>query len=225
MLVLLAIGLGALGGGGWLVYSELARPATHAEIAAASRAEVATRWQRLTAGQMFPATVRFNVSSGLSTGAYRVGIAPGASCSAALGPQLAAALDRRGCVRVLRATYTDASRVFVLTTGIAVMPSATAAQRAVSSFGASHPHGGIKPVTFPGTVANLPGTAQSDWFGVFHAGPYVLAFAAGAADGQSVQAAGLNPALADLAFGVERSLATQLAGPARNPCQAPDIRC
>jgi hypothetical protein len=220
-----AIGVAGLGGGGWLVYSELARPATHAEIAAASQAEIASRWERLTAGQIFPASIPYALASGLPTSAYRVGIAPVASCPAALGPQIAAALDRRGCTRVLRATYTDASRTLVLTTGIAVMPSATAAQHAVSGFGASHPHGGIKPVTFPGTVADIPGTAGTDWFGVFHSGPYVLMFAAGTTDGQSVQAAGLNPALVDLAFGVERPLATRLAGQDRNPCQNQDIQC
>jgi hypothetical protein len=225
LLLFLAVGFAGLGGGGWLVYSELARPATSAEIAAASRAEIASRWQRLTAGEIFPATIRYTTAPGITATAYRVGIAPSASCPAALGPQIAAVLDRRGCTRVLRATYTDASRVFMLTTGIAIMPSAAAASHAVTSFAASHPHGGIKPVPFPGTVANIPGTTGSDWFGAFHAGPYVLAFAAGATDGQSAQATGLNPAMVDLAFSVERPLAAQLAGQRRNPCQDQDIRC
>ena len=31
------------------------------------------------------------------------------------------------------------------------------------------------------------GATQNDWFGVFHSGPYVLMFAAGAADGEPVR--------------------------------------
>jgi len=225
VLIVFAIGLAGLGGGGWLVYSELARPATHAEIMAASETEIAFRWQREAAGQIFPATIRYIAASGLAASASRVGIAPRASCAAALDAQLATALDRRGCVTVLRAAYLDSSGAFALTAGIAVMPSATAARRAVSSFGASKPHGGVKTVTFAGTVANIPGAVQNDWYGVFHQGPYVLLFAAGTTDGQSVRITGLNPALVDLAFGVERPLAALLTEQARNPCQDQDIRC
>ena len=225
VLGLFATGLTVVAGSGWLVYSELARPATHAEIATASQAEIASRWERLTAGQIFPATIGYTTTSGLTTSADRVGIAPRSPCPAALDPQLATALDRRGCSEVLRAAYTDASHAFVLTTGIAVMPSATDAQRAVASFGTSRPHGGVKAVTFPGTMADTAGTAQSDWFGVYHAGPYVMLFAAGTTDGQNVQVAALNPGLVDLAFGVERPLARQLAGQDPDPCQNQDIQC
>ena len=219
------IGLAGVGGGGWLVYSELARPATHAEVIAAGQAEVASRWERLAAGQIFPAIIHYAAPSGPVTTAYRVGIAPRSSCRAALDPPLAAALDRRGCTTVLRTSYTDASRAFMLTAGIAVMPNATFAQRAVSGFGTSKPHGGVRTLAFPGTVADVPGAAQDDWFGIFHAGPYVLMFAAGTTDGEPVRVAGLNPALVDLAFGVERPLAAQLAEQARNPCQDQDIQC
>jgi hypothetical protein len=57
VLGLIVMGLAGVGGGGWLVYSELARPATHAEVAAAARAEIASRWERLAAGQIFPANI------------------------------------------------------------------------------------------------------------------------------------------------------------------------
>jgi hypothetical protein len=164
------------------------------------------------------------MAPGLPTSAYRVGIAPRASCRTALDPQLAAALDKQGCTAVLRAAYTDATRGYVLTVGIAATPSPAAAQRAVTNFGASHPHGGVRTAAFPGTVADLAGSSQNDWFGVFHAGPYVVMFAAGATDGQPVQAAGLNPGLADLAFGVVRPLAAQLAQGGQ-PCQRQDIQC
>lgn len=213
-----------MGGGGWLIHSELARPATRAEVTAAGQTEIVSRWQRLTAGQIFPATVGYAAAPGLATSATLVGIAPRASCRAATGPQLAAALARQGCTAVLRATYTDASRAYVLTAGVAVMPSPAAAQRAVTNFGGARPHGGVRAVAFPGTVANLAGTEANDWFGVFHAGNYVVMFAAGAADGQSVQSTALNPDLADLAFGVVRPLATRLAGGGQ-PCRRQDIQC
>ena len=224
VLILAAIGLSGIAGGGWLVYRELARPATRAEATAAGQAEIGSRWARLTAGQMFPAAIGYTGPSGARTDAYLVGIAPRASCSRALDPQAAAALGRQGCRTVLRATYTDASRTLVLTAGVAVMPSTGAALRAVTAFGARQPQGGVKAVPFPGTVADLPGTAASDWFGIFHAGPYVVLFAAGYADGQSVRVTAVNPALADLAFGVVRPLAGVMAlgGP---PCQRPDIQC
>jgi hypothetical protein len=225
VLAVFAAGLGGVAGGGWLGYSELARTATHAEIVAASQAEAESRWERLAAGQIFPAAVRYAAPSGLLTTAYRVGIAPRSSCSAALDPPLAAALDRRGCTAVLRGTYTDASRAFVVTAGVAVMPNPAAAQHAVSGFGTSKPQGGVKWLAFPGTVADIAGTAQNDWFGVFHSGPYVLMFAAGATDGEPVRVSGLNPALADLAFEVERTVAAVLTEQPRNPCQDQDIQC
>jgi hypothetical protein len=221
VLVVFAAGLAGVAGGGWLGYSELARTATHAEIMAASQAEVGSRWERLAAGQIFPAAVRYAAPSGLLTTAYRVGIAPRSPCSAALDPPLAAALDRRGCTAVLRAAYTDASRAFVVTAGIAVMPNPAAAQRAVSG----KPQGGVKWLAFPGTVADIAGTAQNDWFGVFHSGPYVLMFAAGAADGEPVRVSGLNPALVDLALSTERAVAAVLTEQPRNPCQDQDIQC
>ena len=129
VLAFFVIGLAGVSGGGWLVYSELARPATHAEVIAAGQAEIASRWERLAAGQIFPAIIHYAAPSGLVTTAYRIGIAPRSSCRAALDPPLAAVLDRRGCTTVLRASYTDASRAFMLTAGIAVMPNATSAQR------------------------------------------------------------------------------------------------
>jgi hypothetical protein len=224
VLVLAAIGLSGIAGGGWLVYRELARTATPAEARAAGQAELVSRWARLTAGQMFPATIGYTGASGTRTDAYLVGIAPSVRCAEALDPLAAAALDPQRCGAVLRATYTDASRTLVVTAGVAVMPSTAAALRAVTNFGAHQPHGGVKVAAFPGTVANLAGNANSDWYGAFHAGPYIVLFAAGYADGQSVQVTSVNPALADLAFAVVRPLATVISQTG-SPCQRPDIQC
>ena len=71
-----------------------------------------------------------------------------------------------GCTAVLRAAYTDASGTFVLTAGVAVMRSAAAADRAVTSLTAQQAHGGVNPVSFPGTstaAAPATGPAVSMW--------------------------------------------------------------
>jgi len=58
---------------------------------------------------MFPASVGYTGLEGVKTTASLVGVAPRASCRAALDPPAAAALDPQGCTAVLRAAYTDAS--------------------------------------------------------------------------------------------------------------------
>lgn len=223
VLTLAALGLAGIAGGGWLGYRELTRPATRAEIAAAGQAELASRWERLTAGQMFPARVGYTGLEGIKTSALLVGIAPRATCRAALDPAAATALDRPGCTAVLRAAYTDASRTFVLTAGVAVMRSAAAAGRALASLTAQQAHGGVKAASFPGTVAGQPG-ASGDWSGGFHVGPYIILFTGGYADGQPAGVTAVNPALVDLAYGVARPLAS-LMTPAGSPCARPDVQC
>ena len=86
LLILTALGLTGIAGGGWLGYREMTRAATRAEISAAGQAELASRWERLTAGQMFPARVGYTGPEGVKTAAWLVGIAPRASCRAALDP-------------------------------------------------------------------------------------------------------------------------------------------
>ena len=224
ILTLAALGVAGITGGAWLGYRELTRAATRAEITAAGQAELASRWERLTAGQMFPARVGYTGLEGVKTTASLVGIAPRASCRAALDPPAAAALDRQGCTTVLRAAYTDASGTFVLTAGVAVMRSAAAADRAMTSLSAQQVHGGLRPALFGGTVADQPGSAGGDWSGGFHVGPYIILFTGGYADGQPAGVTAANPALVDLAYGVVRPLAS-LMSPGGSPCARPDVRC
>jgi hypothetical protein len=125
---------------------------------------------------------------------------------------------------MLRAAYTDASGTFVLTAGVAVMRSAAAADRAVTSLTAQPVHGGVKPALFSGTVADQPGDAGGDWSGGFHVGPYIILFTGGYADGQPAGLRAANPALVDLAYGVVRPLAG-LMSPGSSPCTRPDVQC
>ena len=103
--------------------------------------QVMRRWQATPAGQIFPASVSYQLSAQalqdaapLALDALRVSIAPQVSdCAKAVTSQVAGAMLRRnGCEAVLRATYIDATRSYVMTVGVAVLPTAAAAASAAS---------------------------------------------------------------------------------------------
>ncbi len=154
--------------------------------------EVGKRWRTWPAGAIFPAAVTYRIpatnlasDTGLTLTARRVGIAPEASCATVTDTAAAGLLARHGCTAVLRATYVDATGAFVTTVGVAVLPSARAADAvaaALSSPGALSP--GVRVASFPGTL--------SAWFGnqgrqvslSISVGPYLVMYAAGYADGR-----------------------------------------
>jgi hypothetical protein len=211
-------------GGALGLHAELARHATAAEAAAAGRQELASRWLRLTAGQIFPRTVSYSSSAtGQRWPARLIGIAPRASCAAATDPKVAAVLTRSRCRAVLRATYADASGTLVATVGIAVMPSEAAASAATEAI-PIQPDAGVRAVSFPGTVADLFRDAQRAAFAQQEQGPYALFYAVGFADGRVTRAGTGDPALGDLGSGIVHSLAAAFS-PAGNACQEKDIRC
>jgi hypothetical protein len=102
--------------------------------------EVQKRWRAMPAGRIFPATVGYSLPDGivpddppLTLQAVRIAIAPQSSCTAAVTSSAAASLlHRNGCSAILRATYIDQTSSFVVTVGIAVLPTPGAAS-AVSS--------------------------------------------------------------------------------------------
>ena len=103
--------------------------------------EVMRRWQQLPAGRIFPASVSYQLSAKtlqdtapLQLNAFRVSIAPQESdCAKAVTSAAAGALlHKSGCQAVLRATYVDATRSFVMTVGVAVLPDAASAAGADS---------------------------------------------------------------------------------------------
>ena len=103
--------------------------------------EVMRRWQTTPAGQIFPASVPYQLSAQvlqdaapLDLDALRVSIAPQESdCAKAVTSAAAGAVLRKnGCEAVLRATYVDATRSYVMTVGVAVLPNAAAAASADS---------------------------------------------------------------------------------------------
>jgi hypothetical protein len=164
--------------------------------------EVMRRWQIMPAGQIFPASVSYQLSAQtlqdvapLALDAFRVSIAPQQSdCAKAMTSAAAGAVLRRnGCEVVLRATYVDATRSYVMTVGVAVLPNAAAA--ASVDRGLTPPrlaaareagHGGRLPagvmvVRFGGTGASLY-DYNRQISKSFTAGPYVVMYAVGYSD-------------------------------------------
>jgi hypothetical protein len=157
--------------------------------------QVSNRWRSLPAGDIFPASVRYRLPaaalaglSGVNLQAVRAGIAGQSSCAAGADAAAARLLDAAGCQALLRATYTDESATYVMTVGVAVLPGAaraSAAQSAMARAGAgSALDPGVRAVAFGGTTAGLFGDAQRQISRSFAAGPYVIMYTAGYADGR-----------------------------------------
>ena len=99
--------------------------------------EFGRSWRAQQAGKIFPASVSYAPPAVLDEGAApltlsarRIGIARQASCRAATDAAAAAVLVRNGCSAVLRATYADGTSSYVVTVGVAVLPSTAQADRA-----------------------------------------------------------------------------------------------
>jgi hypothetical protein len=223
MVLLLVIGLGASGAGGTLLVLELTRHATTAEATAAGQQELASLWQRMTIGQVFPKTVTYSTGGGDQAVATRIGIAPQSPCAAAADPKVAQALRTSGCVTMLRATYVDQSGTVLATVGIAVMTSAAGAQRVQDAIQPTEQTAGVLAVSFPG--AAFPASAR-EIFGTQVGGPYVFFYTAGYADGRSASFEEGNNETAplDLGSGVVFGLSAAFTAPAK-PCASKDITC
>ena len=166
--------------------------------------EVMRRWQLLPAGQIFPASVSYQLSAKtlqdqdpLPLNAFRLSIAPPESdCAKAVTSAAAGAVLRKnGCQAVLRATYVDATRSFVMTVGVAVLPDSAAAASvhtklatlrlaaARQANGASLLPAGVLVLRYGGA-----GGRTYDYnrqiSASFTAGPYVVMYAAGYSDGR-----------------------------------------
>ncbi len=223
--VLIVLGIACIGGGGFLLVRELGRKATKAEVAAAVQQEVASRWRRLPAGKVFPATVSYTDSENITTTARLVGIATPASCQSALDASIARAVRRLGCTVVLRATYLDASGTLVTTIGVAVLRSAGAAGDADVRLTGGTLTTGVRAVTFAGTIASGFGDQQRVIFGIEHGtGPYLFFYTGGYADGRPDKSPNLNGDLLALGDSVATTVESVLTS-YKNPCSMKDIKC
>jgi hypothetical protein len=201
--------------------------------------EIAGRWQRLSAGQIFPSSVGYQLSAAvlqdatpLKLSALRVAIAPQGGCGTGVTTSAAAqVLHRDGCKAILRATYVDATWSYVMTVGVAVLPSDAAAAKADQSLSqprlaaAHQPEAGrlaagIQVVRYHGTAAAMYDYSRQI-SASFADGPYLVMYAAGYADGRPrVPVASDHYADAEmtsLAEGVAQSVADTLAAPPASP--------
>jgi hypothetical protein len=226
IVALTVVGVAGIGGGGTLLTRELTRGPTNAEKAAAVQQEIASRWQRLPAGKIFTPALAYTTGGlGASFSATLVGIAPPASCAAALDPALASLLHRYGCVTVLRATYIDYSGTEAVTIGLVVMKSVGAGNRAIANSASLPANAGVGTFPLPGTVAAQFGEAQRQYFSTLTSiGTYVFLAVAGFTDGRVSGSGSGVPSLADLGNGVTRSLEAVMTHHG-SACSMKDIRC
>jgi hypothetical protein len=203
--------------------------------------EVMRRWQTIPAGQIFPASVPYQLPAKvlkdvvpLDLNALRISIAPQEpDCAKAVTSAAAgAALRRYGCEAVLRATYMDATRSYVMTVGVAVLPNAAAAASADSGLAAprltaarearagGRLPAGVRVVGFGGASAGVYDyrrqIAKS-----FTAGPYLIMYAVGYADSRPRVPVSDDPysdaEMSNMAAGVASSVARTLAAPPAPP--------
>ena len=241
-LIALALGLAGLAiSAAGLVTQVLPREFTRGQQQQIESWEIASRWQELTAGQIFPAKVSYQLpatvledTTSLDLDAMRIGIAPQSGCGAGVTTAAAAAVLRHdGCEAVLRATYTDSTRSYVMTVGVAVLPSEAAAAQArqsltqagLTSAGGAGTAGlaaGILVIQYRGSDA-----AKYDYSrqlsGRIADGPYLVMYTAGYADSRPrvrlTQDQYSEAEMTSLAAGVAQSVLNTLAAePARPHC-------
>ncbi|MFE9838857.1 hypothetical protein ACFYP4_27505 [Streptomyces sp. NPDC005551] len=112
------LGLGLIGGaatGSWLTGDSAAEAGSPGAFAAAGG-----MWHSVPVDRLFPPTVNGEGAGpgGADRTWTRIGVAPDGGCADAFDPLLRKALAPAGCLRLLRATYTDATRSHVTTVGL-----------------------------------------------------------------------------------------------------------
>lgn len=187
------LGLGLIGGavtGSWLTGDSAAR-AGDDSVYTVSR----SAWHSVPVDTLFPRTLK---GDGAGPGATdrtwsRVAVASDSGCAAGLDPLLLETLRPVGCERLLRATYTDATRSSVTTVGMVFTEAGTGAMSALSTRFTTQRLTGrpdLMPRTYPaeGTVAAGFGDQQrASWtVHVLTELPVVVFAVSGFADGRAV---------------------------------------
>ena len=153
--------------------------------------EYGRSWRALSAGQIFPASVSYQApavldDSSLLLTARRIGVARQSGCGAVTDPAAARVLARNGCSAMLRATYADGTDSYVVTVGVAVLPSTTQAAAADTELSAAATVAGIQPgvdaLAFAGTPAAMFTDQRRQLSGFLRAGTYVALYTVGYAD-------------------------------------------
>jgi hypothetical protein len=155
--------------------------------------EIGRRWHTLPKTAIFPDSVPYQLparalnGASLALTARRLGIGPPASCAQGTNPPAARILAAYGCATVLRATYADSTGSMLVTVGVAVLPSSSAATAAGNRLADGEPQvadGSVSPAPVPGTLAAGFSASQRQLSWATHAGSYVIMATAGYADGR-----------------------------------------
>ncbi|MGW0754594.1 hypothetical protein [Streptomyces sp. NPDC002587] len=127
------LGVGLLGGAGtdaWLEHRAAHRPLA----ADAAYRKAGSLWRSAPVDTLFPPVLAGPAAGpgGSNRTWTRIALAPDADCPAALAPDWQRLLAATGCTRVLRATYTDATRSFLVTVGMVFTPADAPAMNALT---------------------------------------------------------------------------------------------
>ncbi|WP_431945763.1 hypothetical protein [Actinacidiphila sp. bgisy167] len=194
----LVLGLGLLGGAGagmWIDREPVAPEPTAAEASRRDFALARGLWHSTPVDTLFPPTLH---GKGLGPGGAdrtwtRIGVAPAGDCQEAFDPLLAKVLRPAGCVKLLRATYTDATSSAVTTVGLLVTKADAPTMRGLHDRWSSERLGARRdlmprPVAFPGTVSEGFGDRQrASWTVAVAADlPVVVYAVSGFADGREI---------------------------------------
>jgi hypothetical protein len=192
--------------------------------------EVGKRWRALSAGAIFPASLRYAPPSALLADdpklqltADRIGIASQASCTAATDPAaVGAVLARHGCEAMLRATYVDGTGSYVITVGVAAMAGsaqATAARQELAGAGGSG--AGVRTVPVAGSLAAAFTDSRRQLSDSMAAGPYLVFYAIGYTDDRPRQPVTADtyadPEMTAAGAGVAQAVASQVDKPVPPP--------
>jgi hypothetical protein len=190
----LVLGVGLLGGAatGSLLTGEDDGAAVSAQ---AAFHDASALWHSVPVDRLFPRTLDGEGAGpgGADRTWTRIGVAPDSGCTKAFDPLLHKALRSVGCLRLLRATYIDASQSSVTTVGLLFTKADAEATKALrtrfTEQGLDHRRD-LLPRTYPapGTVAARFGDAQrASWtVGVLTDAPVVVYAVSGFADGRTV---------------------------------------
>ena len=193
--------------------------------------EFGRNWRALSAGVIFPASVSYAPPAILDGGppltltAGRIGIARQATCRAATDPAAAAVLVRNGCSALLRASYTDGTKSYVVTVGVAVLPSTAQAAAAERELGRAADVGGIAPgvraVPVKDTAAGWFTNSRRQLSGSIWAGTYVALYTVGYADSRPREPvsgdAYADDEMTSVGLGVARAVLAAVAPPVPTP--------
>ncbi|MFD9538802.1 hypothetical protein [Streptomyces sp. NPDC060022] len=206
------LGLGLIGGavtGTWLTGDSAAEPGAGTAYTVGRSA-----WHGVPVDTLFPRTLK---GDGAGPGATdrvwtRVAVATDSGCAAGLDPLLLKTLRPVGCERMVRATYTDATRSSVTTVGMVFTEADSEGMRALGTrFTGQHLdiRADLMPRTYPakGTAAAAFGDEQrASWtVNVLTEVPVVVFAVSGFADGRTV--AEPQPAAVAMAEGATTAVA------------------